>query len=236
MSTPKKMPATYWTVTAVALLLIAGGVLWALASSNTAAHATAPASATSNGGIPVGDGPVRVDIYEDFQCPACGTFETTYGNQIQQLVTSNKITAVYHPMSFLGPESERASAASGCAADAGLFDKFHQYLFAHQPAEHSGGYTTQDLVSVGQAIGAPDSYSQCVLNGTYAAWTAAVDQDAAQAGVTATPTFAINSQFVTGTALTLSDIMSAITGAANNPNPSPDPSEVSPVHGTPGRD
>ena len=212
-----------WAVPAVLIVLIGVGVFFATRPSATPAAAS-PASATSTGAIPVGSGPVKVDVYEDFQCPACGTFEKTYGSALQKLAAENKATVNYHMMSFLGPESDRAAAAAGCAADAGQFEAFHNYLYAHQPVEHTDGYTTADLVAAGDALGLGQSFTDCVNAGTYAVWTSTVDTDAARAGVSGTPSFALNGTLLDTKNKSFNDVFAEIEKAANT-SPSPSPSK-----------
>ena len=64
-----------------------------------------PAGATPEGdGIIVGAGPVRVDIFIDFQCPFCRRFELAAGPTLAGLVADQLASLVYHPMNFLdGP-------------------------------------------------------------------------------------------------------------------------------------
>src|SRR5947209_1214982 len=67
---------------------------------------TLPPSADRSTGYGIVLGPATgvpvVDLYEDFQCPACKAFETGGGKQaIEQLVTAGKAKVVYHMLSFL---------------------------------------------------------------------------------------------------------------------------------------
>ena len=40
------------------------------------------------------DAPAKLDIYEDFMCPACSQFEQTYGDEILDLVNDGPVTIV----------------------------------------------------------------------------------------------------------------------------------------------
>lgn len=208
-------------IVAVLAVIAIGGIIYAstTGSSKTVAVAAVPAHTSSTGVISVGNGPVQVDVYEDFQCPSCAKTEAVLGADLTRLVETNAVTLNYHMMSFLGPESERAAAAGFCAANDNKFEQFHSYLFAHQPQEHSGGYTTSDLIAAGKAVGLGQPFADCVTAGTYAALTKTVDDSALQAGVTGTPTF-----FVDGTKLTpktVDDVLAAILAATKNATPSP---------------
>src|ERR1700690_4006956 len=84
-----------------------------------------PAGATPEGdGIIIGAGPVRVDIFIDFQCPFCQRFELAAEPELAGLVADQLASLVYHPMNFLDGASTthystRAAASSGGAPDHG---------------------------------------------------------------------------------------------------------------------
>jgi protein-disulfide isomerase len=187
---------TLWTsLIAVAVLVIAGLVGWSVYAGHRPASYTPPPGASSDGsGVVVGNGPVTVDIYEDFICPICHQFEQQSGSTVDQLVAAGKVRVVYHPVAFLEPNSTtnystRSSAASGCAAQGGKFREYAKALFQHQPAEGGPGLPDSELINIGVGVGLNQaSFSSCVQGGTYKAWTAHVTDAASAAGVNATPT------------------------------------------------
>ena len=70
--------------------------------------------------------PATIDVYLDFQCPVCKTFEERADATIDELVAAGQAEVVYHPVAYLDRLSStryasRAAQASGCAADAGVF-------------------------------------------------------------------------------------------------------------------
>jgi protein-disulfide isomerase len=155
---------------------------------------------------------VKVDMWEDFQCPHCQEFEAVNNTYIDSLVSSGKIQAVYHPMSFIGPESILTANAAACAADEGKFLQYHRALYANQPAtENSGFWTTKSLTALGATLGLSDSkFTSCVANGKYSNWVAKIESDASTKGVNATPTL-----FINGTALPQSDYLNQKALAAD---------------------
>ena len=70
------------TAVAVAVLLAAALTGYAVyAAQDTGDDFAVPASATSDrAGLRVGDGPVTVEVYLDFLCPACRAFEADAGS------------------------------------------------------------------------------------------------------------------------------------------------------------
>ena len=154
-----------------------------------------PAGATPEGdGIVVGDGPVRVDAYIDFQCPYCRRFELAAGPTLARLVEKQLARVAYHPMNFLDAASTtaystRAAAASGCAADSGRFPEYVHELFTHQPPEGGPGLSDAELAALGDAAGLGGTgFADCLAQGAYRDWPSYVTARAVAAGVSATPT------------------------------------------------
>jgi protein-disulfide isomerase len=154
-----------------------------------------PAGATPEGdGVIAGDGPARVDVFIDFQCPFCRRFELASGPALAGLVADHLASLVYHPMNFLDAASTtrystRAAAASGCAADRDRFPEYAHELFVNQPAEGGPGLSDAELIRIGAAAGIDDpGFAACVSAGTYLDWPPYVTEAATAAGVTATPT------------------------------------------------
>ena len=154
-----------------------------------------PAGATPEGdGIVVGAGPVRVDIFIDFQCPFCQRFELAAGPARAGLVADELASLVYHPMNFLDGASTthystRAAASSGCAADQGRFLEYAHALFVHQPPEGGAGLSDAELAAIGRAAGLPETaFDACLSEAPYLDWPSYVTERADAAGVSATPT------------------------------------------------
>jgi protein-disulfide isomerase len=92
-------------------------------------------------------------LFEDPQCPYCQQFEVLNGPFITAALDAGELAVEYRMRCFLGPESVRADNALALAAEAGRFDEFRQALFAAQPPEGTGGFTTEDLLRLGAEVG-----------------------------------------------------------------------------------
>ena len=179
------------------IFVVLVGVLFSFLSNKTNSKVSIPASVSATDGYGIvfnKDAKVKVDIWEDFQCPHCKEFESVSGDYINGLIRDGKIRAVFHPMTFIGPESILAAAAAACTADSGKFLNMHAALYNNQPAtENSGAWTNATLKLL--AITAGDTSKatgSCIDAGKYTNWTQNVEADAAKKNVNSTPTMFIN--------------------------------------------
>jgi protein-disulfide isomerase len=176
-----------------------------------------PAGATAQGdAIAVGDGPVPVDAWIDFQCPFCCRFEQRSGPALKQLIGRGAIEMHYHPVAFLDrvsttAYSTRASASSGCAADGGRFEAYKDALFAHQPPEGGPGLSDAQLIAIGESVGLDDlGFVTCVDEHAYLDWTRFVTARAIEHGVAGTPTVMVAGVPVQAEAAAIAAAVSAV--------------------------
>ena len=100
---------------------------------------------------------------------------------------------MYHTLSFLGPESVNAANAAACSADEGKFLQYHRALYANQPQENTGVWSTDVLGVLGQAAGIMSKkFTSCVNDMAYQGWVNNVATAGAKANVNSTPTVFIN--------------------------------------------
>jgi protein-disulfide isomerase len=204
--TERRGPSTMMIVGVLVVLLFAGAVGFGIYRAQRHTDAgVVPANALPTG-VPVGraDAPNTIDIYLDFQCPVCRAYEQQSGATLDNLVASGTAKLVYHPVAFLDGYSStryssRASAASGCAAQDGVFAQYVKLLYANQPPENGAGLPDSELIALGQQAGAGPNFAGCVSANTFAGWTAAVTDAASKAGVTGTPTVLVNGKQIGNT-------------------------------------
>jgi hypothetical protein len=92
-------------------------------------------------------------LFEDPQCPYCRQFEELNGELIRAQLDAGAVVVEYRMRCFLGPESVRADNALALAAEVDRFDDLRRLLFANQPPEGTGGFTTEDLLQLGADLG-----------------------------------------------------------------------------------
>jgi protein-disulfide isomerase len=224
----RRRRVTLWTtVSVVIVLVIAGLVGWSQFSnqqSTNAAKLVTPTVAVDQGtAFKVGAGPVQVDLYEDFQCPICNEFEHSTGATVSQLVSQNKITVLYHPVSILDRESNgteystRSAGAAAAAAEGGKFIQYHNALYQNQPAEGSDGLTNAQLIDLGKTVGLGTTFANAVNAQTYDSWAAKATDTFSARGYNGTPTILVAGKVVQGpnqSLPTTAEFTQAVTQAA----------------------
>jgi hypothetical protein len=115
-----------------------------------------------------------LNVYEDFLCSACRTFEKGSGAAIQRLADEGKVKVVYYPFTAFGSQPQQANsirawAAAKCAP-ANLWARYHNSLYASQPAQTAAsGFAVNLLVRLGRNAGiTSSSFAQCVESQQYA--------------------------------------------------------------------
>ncbi|MGI9003023.1 MAG: DsbA family protein [Pseudonocardia sp.] len=218
-SSASRMPLIVVAVVLAVVVVVGLTVLISRSSGDVVPTYTASASGAV---VTAGSGPVAIDVYEDYLCPACERFEQRYGDEITTALNDGQLTVRYHSIAILDERTDppgystRAANAALCSVPAGVYPTYHKKLFDSQPAEGSAGLTDDELVAFGTELGAQGDFAACVRGGAsapaIAAETeAAVSDPALQTdGNFGTPTVAID-----GTKIDLSNtswLQDAIAG------------------------
>jgi protein-disulfide isomerase len=229
------------TVVVVVVAIIGVAVVARNSSSSDAdASATSSASLDPNAALPAGVLPASDDhafgvpfgtatsdvpvlaIWEDFQCPACDALEKANGAGIEQLASDGKITLVWRPTTFLdsnlgNDSSLRATAAFGCAIDAGKAQEYHNIVFQNQPDE-GVGYTDEQLLQWGKDVGITgadyDTFASCFDAQTYVPWANNSTALFYSSGVGGTPSATLNGAPIDVTTLVNQTALEAAVVAA----------------------
>jgi protein-disulfide isomerase len=178
------------------ILVVVVGVVFSLIGNKSSTNASVPPSAVSANasGLTFNSSATpTIDVWEDFQCPACALFEKANGQNLRNVIVEGKAKVVFHVLSFLGPESIILANAGGCADASAKFFDFHSYLYAHQVTENSGHWGIPATTAAGKAAGISDSkFANCVKSGTYAKWVQNIEASGSTANINQTPTILIN--------------------------------------------
>ncbi|SHF84191.1 DsbA family protein [Geodermatophilus nigrescens] len=215
-------------VVAAVLVLVAVVVVVVVQTQRTQ---TSPAAAvpagTTDGGTAVAlgpdDAPVTVDVYEDPLCPYCARIEAAAGDTLEQLAADGAVQVRYRTIAFLDRASTddystRALNAAGVVVDAAGVEawlRFHDALFAEQPAEGGPGLDDDRLVELAAQAGATGAeVERGIRDLRFADWTEQVTDAASRAGVTGTPTVLVDGEPLPAEELTAEGVRAAVEGAA----------------------
>ena len=189
-----------------------------------------PADLPDADGLSLGDpnAPVTIDVFEDFQCPACRFFtETIEPLVIQNLVATGQARYVYHNYPFLDGngvgsrgESDQAANASMCANEQGKFWDMHHILYANQEGENRGAFSDRRLQAMAESIGLDmDEFNSCFSANEYEDELRTDFELGQDMGVTGTPTVFVNGVQVgqRGRIASYDEIAAAVNAIAPSP-------------------
>lgn len=153
----------------------------------------------------VEEGAPVVEIFEDYQCPACHFLEVTWGPMFDDLAKEGKIRLQYNTLTFLdaankrqnSDSSTRAAMAAACASTVNHYEQYHAIAFANQPKNEGDGYSDETLrVEFPKMVKMNDDETKKFQSCYDSKATQKVVQDinatAQKNGVTSTPTIKVN--------------------------------------------
>ena len=212
----RSLAPIYALVGLIALIGIVGAALWSqnratpIEESRVPADVAikpfdAPVGTTDDGFFYKGspDAPVQVIEYADFQCPGCGAFARDVEPSFtEQYVESGQVQFIYHEFPLQQHRlAVPAANAARCAGeqDPAKFWQMHDLIF-HRQGEWPGDTNVAPRFSMyASEIGLDQAaFDQCMNEGRYNQQIQQAGQAATAAGATATPTFSVNGQLVSG--------------------------------------
>ncbi len=146
--------------------------------------------------------PVTIQVWSDFQCPACRSFATDVESSvIQQFVVPGTVKLVYSDAAWQGQrgpdpswdESVEAAAGARCAADQGMFWQMHDWLYANWEGENVGSFSASRLRAIATAASLDmTNWDACMSAGDKQAAVRSETANAGATGISQTPTLVIN--------------------------------------------
>jgi protein-disulfide isomerase len=147
--------------------------------------------------------PVTIEIFEDFQCPACVGYTFTVELQIADTyVASGDVYYIYRHYPFIddnapGDESDQSAIASMCAADQGLFWEYHSILYANWNGQNNDAFNDRRLVAFAETIGLDmTEFNACFSNRSHYDEIMQDYQLGRYLGVYGTPSVFINGEII----------------------------------------
>jgi len=223
-------------VAGLAIILLASGVLGGRGGGGTADELLIPirptptelVAADDPRALATGDAPVTIEVWSDFQCPACGLWARTIEpDLVEEFVEPGTVRLVYRDMAFLdggdpNGESQQSAAAARCAGEQDQFWPYHDYLYENQDAENDGAFRRERLDLIASTLGLDmDAFGSCLDGDAAVQEVAAETSQGREAGVTSTPTIAVNGVLQAPGALSLEDVRTAVENALAASSPAP---------------
>jgi protein-disulfide isomerase len=203
--------------------VVAGGTWYASGTgaktTSGSDEVTVTAGATSLG---VGDAsaPVKVVIYEDFQCPYCRELESSTKDFLRENAAKGKVYVEYQPINLLSqlPYSEKALNAwaavlKHASPQAAL--KLHDLFYEHQPYEQdSAKVSDSQIAGWVKEAGGDNAAVRAAMATKNQAFFAAAQQVMDDTGLRGTPTIFVDGKELP--AASVPDLVSQIEDAVDN--------------------
>lgn len=154
-------------------------------------------------GLSLGDpnAPAVIEVFEDFQCPACQFFtESIEPLILQYLVETGKARLVFRHYPFIdgvgagnGGESDQAANAAMCANEQGKFWDMQTVIYANWNGENLGNLSNRRLQAMAEAINLDmNAFNSCFRDNKYRDAIQADFDRAEELGVSGTPSVFVN--------------------------------------------
>lgn len=155
---------TFLAVALGALILVAIIAIPAITQANQPVGEITPAppmTRANSKGVSMGDpnAPVKIDVFEDFQCSACVYYtQQTESQVIKEYVNTGKVYYVFHNFPFLDnnsptKESDQAANAAMCAAEQNFFWEYYDVVYLNWLGENDSSLNDKRLTAFAETAG-----------------------------------------------------------------------------------
>lgn len=147
------------------------------------------------------EAPVRIDAFEDPQCPACGAFtERIEPLLIAGPVSDGTVFYTFKDFPFLGQESLDTAVAMRVAEEmGGKFWDYHQLVYHNQEGENQGAFSRERLADIAELVGLDrEAFLEAMADPQHLAAVEAEYASGVELGVNSTPTLVVNGELVRG--------------------------------------
>jgi protein-disulfide isomerase len=148
--------------------------------------------------------PVVMEVWSDFQCPACKLFVTGQLKALtDEFVRPGTLRIEARDMAFLGKgsfdESLELAVGAACASEQDRYWQFHDLVFWNQGRENRGDHDTAFIGRVAdQAMLDRAAFDACLGRSDVRDEVRSTTAAAAAAGIRSTPTLVVNGQRIVG--------------------------------------
>jgi protein-disulfide isomerase len=138
------------------------------------------------------DAPVRLVEFADYQCPYCAKVNPHIAKLRQEF--GDKISVYYKDLPLqMHANARKAAEAARCAGDQNKYWEYHDQLYKTSQLE------TQNLKQIARDMKLDgDKFDKCLDGGAFSSAVQRDFTDAQQLGLSGTPAFFINGQYLSG--------------------------------------
>lgn len=196
-------------ITVVAVLVGLVVVLFGLPKDEPPGELVVPAmpyTAELTDGEAVGpaDAPVVMEIYSDFQCPACRTFVVNQlAGLVNEFVRPGILRIEARDIVIIDDadsgESLRLAVGAACAGEQDRYWQFHDIVFANQGRENRGDHDAAFIAQVADLAGVDRAaWDACIARDDLADEIRSRTSSSRAAGIVSTPTLLVNGEKLVG--------------------------------------
>jgi protein-disulfide isomerase len=129
-------------------------------------------TAVTNGAVATptyGSGKMQVEIFADFQCPACIAYNDSIMPLFEEYAASGKLTIVYRQFPLQMHKNAKWDAfAALCSAELGGYMDYKKSLYMMEKEKAGKTTTDADRIAIAKAIGLDEArFTSCISNKTY---------------------------------------------------------------------
>ena len=162
---------------------------------------------TRDGSPRLGDtsAPVTIVEFGDYQCPFCKRWNETTKPLIEEnIIKTGQVSLVYVDLPIIGPDSLTIHAGSYCAADQGLYWKYHDFAYASQGHENDGWANAENVKVMASKINGIDTdlFNECLDSKKHEQRVKDNKKIATDSGARSTPSFIVISPDGTAESIT----------------------------------
>lgn len=199
----KSPPVALWLIGGAAALVLIVVLVMALsnqpAAVSAADYSELPANWINRNVIGNPDAPVVLQAWEDFLCPACGSWNQMIKPRLMDdYITDGKVQLEFHhfPLSQHEPGASTAAQSAECAADQGAFWPMHDKLFAGQNSG-AAAFSAERMIQYAEELGLDSrDFTQCLTGQQHFDNVRGSLNQAMSLGLNSTPSLLINGALV----------------------------------------
>lgn len=198
----------------VVFIAIVAAALFAIINSRNADPLegvdSQPAGAIESGAIQLGadgvgsvsEGAPVVDVYLDYLCTHCWTFENLNEGVLEELAANGEATVNFHPIAYISGSDFNVRGASALAEVATQspehFGQFNNQLFAAQPEGGATPLSNEQIAEAAREVGVPEEVIETFDDVRYSDWVQGATEQARRDEIGGTPTVLIDGEPFTG--------------------------------------